>query len=155
MSRSAEQSIIDSLLTVTVAVAAEVGRSGDASQLTVAQLPTLRLLDGRDRSAGEPARTLRVAMPTVNQSTDVLVARGLVEHSTGTSGRRQVRLATTRVGRRTFAEWGKSVEEYLSMALSSMSPGRTEDLAAALGDMEDAVPWASLAEATRAMHGTG
>ena len=124
--------VLDTLPAVTRAIAAEVRRAGVAYQLTMPQFSTLRLLAERDLSVSEIAKTLHVAMPTVTQSTDSLVGKGLAERVADDRDRRQVRLHSTPLGKQLLLECRRSVERYLEGFLSSWPPFRQEKLAAGL-----------------------
>ncbi len=130
-----EGRIVNGIFAAVRVIASEVRRAGAALQLTVPQFSTLGFLAHGDMSVGELAKSLRVAMPTVTQSTDSLVARGLVERYTDDKDRRQVRLRITPEGRTVFDECFKSVEGYLAQVLTPMPSKRKEDLARSLDEL--------------------
>ena len=130
-----ERRIVTSLFAAVRAMAAAIRRSGTASQLTVAQFSTLRLLDEGELAVGELARTLRVAMPTVTQSVDSLAAKGLVARYSDERDRRQVKLRITPEGQSLLGDCRRSVEAYMAHILSSWPERRRGELASALEEI--------------------
>jgi len=131
-SRTTAGRVVRSLPLITRALAAEVRKAGTDAQLMLAQVSALQLLEEGDLSAGELARRMHVAMPTVTQSVDSLVARGLASRSADSHDRRQVRLHITRDGQRALAQSLSAVEGYARELLRGLTPEQREDLAANL-----------------------
>jgi len=127
-----EKRVIAEIFLIARVLAAEIRREGASVQLTVPQFTTLRFLDKGDMSVGELAKNLYVAMPTVTQSTDSLVSKGLVERYEHERDRRQVRLRITPGGRQLLDESHQVVEDILSRALVPWSQGQKERLASTL-----------------------
>jgi DNA-binding MarR family transcriptional regulator len=115
---------------ITRALAAEVRKAG--AQFTLAQLSALQLLSESDLSVGELARLMHVAMPTVTQSLDSLVSKGLVTREVDTQDRRQVRLHMTPEGRRALDQALAEVERYVEELLAPLPQQRQEELAETL-----------------------
>ena len=142
---SLEGRIVVSLFAAVRAIAAEIRRAGASDQITVPQYSTLRLLEEGDISVSELARTMRVAMPTVTQSTDSLVNKGLVERYADERDRRQVKLRITPAGLSLAGQCHRAVEAYLADTLSSWPRERQEELATALESLVHLVEEARLA----------
>ena len=143
---SAEQRIVTSLFAFARAVGAEIRRAGAAVQLTVPQFSTLRQLDDGDRSVGDLARILHVAMPTVTQSVDSLAGKSLVERYSDERDRRQVRLRITPKGRVLLQQCRRDVEAYVADILSSWPVERRQDLAGTLEEITGLVVGTRLAK---------
>ena len=135
----AEKRIATDVFAVARALAAEIRRVGASVQLTVSQFSTLELLDSRDMSVGELAKTLHVAMPTVTQSTDSLVGKGLVERYADERDRRHVRLRITGGGTELLRECKGALEEYVGQALMTWPDQRKEQFASQLNDVRELV----------------
>lgn len=131
-SASVEARVLTALLAAARALAAEVRRAGASSQLTTAQFFVLSLLAERDHSVSDLARTLRVAMPTVTQSLDSLVAKMLAERYADERDRRQVWLRVTEDGRRLLAVCRGQAEGYLVAHMAAWPVLHREELASAL-----------------------
>lgn len=129
-----EKRVIDEIFSIARVLAAEIRRESAASQLTVSQFTTLRFLDRGDMPVGGLAKNLYVAMPTVTQSTDSLVGKGLVERYADERDRRQVLLRITPGGRQLLDESSRVVEDILSRALVSWSGDQKEQLASILAE---------------------
>ena len=129
---STEQRVVAPLFAVARAIAAEIRRAGASSQLTAPQFSALRLLDGEDWSVGGLAKTLRVSMPTVTQSADSLVGKGLVERYSDERDRRLVRLRITPEGRSLYRHCRKEVDRYVRHMLSALPEQGKEELASTL-----------------------
>ena len=132
---SIERRIAVALFASVRGVGAEIRRAGASAQLTVPQFAILRLLAGGDLPVGDVARGLRVAMPTVTQTTDSLAGKGLIERYSDERDRRQVRLRITAEGRRLLQHCEASIERYLAVALARWPVGRKRELADALEEM--------------------
>lgn len=127
-----DERILTALFAVVRSVAAEIRRAGAGTQLTVPQFFTLRLLAGSEMTVTELARSLHVSMPTVTQSTDSLVGKGLVERYTDERDRRQVKLRITTLGLSLLAECRRPVDAHFARLLSTLPKARHVELAQAL-----------------------
>jgi DNA-binding MarR family transcriptional regulator len=104
--------------------------------LTMPQVRVLfELVDAGERSAGELAEILDVAPPTVTGLTDRLVKQGLIARREDPFDRRVVRLAPTEDGRALTIEIAEQSRTYLREIFDALTPGRLEEVAAALEDL--------------------
>lgn len=140
----ADRQIATDVFAIARALAAEIRRVGASVQLTVSQFATLELLNGGDMSVGELAKTLHVAMPTVTQSTDSLVGKGLVERYADERDRRHVRLRITDGGKALLRECHDALEEYVGQALTGWREDRKEQFATQLDIVREMVLQAEL-----------
>ncbi len=129
---SVEGRILTALFALVRATAAEIRRAGATTQLTVPQFFTLRLLAASELTVTELARSLHVSMPTVTQSADSLVAKGLVERYTDDRDRRQVKMRITAQGLALMEKCRRPVDAYFARLLSALPEERHRELAEAL-----------------------
>ena len=127
--------IVDALPALTRLLAAEVRKAGAEAQLTMPQFSVLRLLSERTYCVGELARTMHVSMPTVTQSVDGLVGKGLAERHPDEQDRRQVRVGVTTAGRSVLKRCRSDLETYWEAALASWPSQRRQDVASALEEL--------------------
>jgi DNA-binding MarR family transcriptional regulator len=96
-----------------------------------------RLTSGGADHPGAIARQLGVTRPSVTQSVDQLVARGLVSRSRSEEDRRVVRLEVTAAGRHAVARLVRRLDQRFSEALAGCPTAEVESAARVLDTLAE------------------
>ncbi|MEA2640019.1 MAG: hypothetical protein QOF51_1413 [Chloroflexota bacterium] len=131
--------VLDCLPSVRRALGTEVEVGPGNETISSGQFYALRTLAIHDRTAGELASLIMVALPSLTQLVDGLVERGWVARYADPSDRRKVWLSLTEPGRLVYARARQSAEARIAEMLARITDEERDALVQGLEAFKTAI----------------